>query len=286
MDALESHTPSTPVASSCTRTRTHAFMLGVAAFGAGLFAFPFAVVLLIIFLAGGSDGCNVAIVPLHGDLMTTSEVVNPLFDEPLFGASSDYIVSSLKEADADESIKAIVLDVDSYGGLPVAGEEVANALAKVEKPTVALIHQAGTSAAYWASLGADTIVASEFSDVGSIGVTASYVDAARYNEEEGYTYNELSSGKFKDTGHPDRPLTEEERTLIERDIAVIFEGFVRAVSKHRDIPLEAVRALADGSSMLGRQALESKLIDRIGSWGEVESYLSEMLSEEVFACDY
>ncbi len=286
METVESHTFPVPSAPCRDRSRAHSFMLGVAAFGAGLFAFPFAVVLLIICLAGGEGDCNVAVVPLHGDLMTTSEVANPLFDEPLFGASSDYIVASIEAADSDESIHAIVLDVDSYGGLPVAGEEVAEALERATKPTAALIHQAGTSAAYWASLGADTIVASEFSDVGSIGVTASYVDAARYNDEEGYTYNELSSGTFKDTGHPDRPLSEEERALIERDIAVIFEGFVRAVATYRNLSEEAVRALADGSSMLGRQALESKLIDRIGSWSDVESLLSDTLGEDAVVCEY
>jgi len=72
--------------------------------------------------------------------------------------------------------------------------------------------------------------------------------------------------------------------LILRDIRIIHDQFVGAVSKNRNLPVEQVRALADGSSMTGSAAVEKKLIDRIGSFSEAEKYLAEQIGEEADVC--
>ena len=233
--------------------------------------------------------CNVLGIELHGDLMTYI----PPSDSDSSGeneeaaedqTASEDIVSSIEQAEEDDNVKAIILEVDSYGGYPVAGEEVAIALKRANKPTVALIREGGTSAAYLAASGADKIFASKNSDVGSIGVTMSYLDATRQNQTEGLNYNQLSSGKFKDTGDPNKTLSTEEKNLLMRDIGIIHQNFIEAVAANRNLDIARVEGLADGSSMLGEMALTNGLIDRIGGMAEVKDYLKEKIGEEVEVC--
>ena len=235
---------------------------------------------------GVEENCNVSGITLHGDLYT---YISPadfdaegtlLYDE----SASEDIVYQIEQAEKDEQIKAIILEIDSYGGGPTAGEEVANALKNAEKPTVALIREGGVSAAYWAASGADIIFASQNSDVGSIGVTMSYLDNTAQNQKEGLAYNQLSSGKFKDTGDPNKTLSVEEKALLMRDVNIIHQNFMEAVAENRNLDINKVKAMADGSSMLGEMALQNGLIDKIGGESEVKEYLKEKIGDEVEIC--
>ena len=230
------------------------------------------------------DGCNVVGINAHGTFLTYKIENNSDTGQPTVQASSEEIIFAIEQADAQPNIEGILLDIDSYGGSPVAAEEVANALKKTTKPTVALIRQAGTSAAYWAATGADQIITSALSDVGSIGVTFSYVDAAKYNEKEGFTFNQLSTGVYKDYGNPNKPLTNAERDLIVRDLELIKDAFVKTVAENRNIDIAKVEQLADGSSMLGEAALKEGLIDQIGSYTEAKKYLEDQMGVPVTIC--
>jgi protease-4 len=199
-------------------------------------------------------------------------------------SSSEDIVFAIQQADADDTTKAIILEVDSTGGFGVAGEEVANALGRAKKPTVAWIRERGLSAAYWSATGAKTIFASTISDVGSIGVTLSYLDNYKKNQKDGLTFNSLSTGKFKDTGNPDKPLTPEEKDLIMRDLDIADEHFIKSVATNRNLDIGKVRQLADGSSMPGELALQNGLIDKIGGIYEIKNFLKEKIGEEVEIC--
>jgi protease-4 len=178
----------------------------------------------------------------------------------------------------------VLLEVDSPGGAPVAAEEIASALKSLGKPSVAWVRGSADSAAYWVASAADTVVASENSDVGSIGVTSSYVDNARQNIEQGLTYNQLVSGKYKDMGTTDRALTQEEKSLIQRDLDIVHENFIRAVSENRKLSLDAVRALADGSSMLGKMGKEKGLVDVLGTKDAVWQVLKEKVGDTPNVC--
>jgi protease-4 len=229
-----------------------------------------------------NEDCNVAGVNLHGQLFTYI----PQGESPEFSDAvpADYISYYIKKALKNPDIKAIVLEIDSAGGSPVAGEEIAHLLKTSDKPTVALIRQLGLSAAYWAATGADIIYASRNSDVGSIGVTYSYLDNVGKNQKEGLNYNQLFSGKYKEMGNPDRTLTEEERNLIIRDLKIVHANFIDDVAKNRNLTLNKVTALADGSSILGEQAKKLGLVDEIGDLVDVETYLTEKLGEKVEIC--
>lgn len=226
--------------------------------------------------------CNVTGINLHGQLLTYLPEMEPQDMSDV--ASADYVLYYIKKANEDEKVKAIVLEVDSGGGSPVAGEEIAHALKNSKKPTVALIRQMGASAAYWASTGANVIFASNNSDVGSIGVTYSYLDNVGKNQKEGLNYLELYVGKYKDMGNPDKVLTAEEKDLIMRDLKIMHSNFIRAVAQNRNLSVDKVTALADGSSVLGAQAKKLGLVDRIGDLIDVESYLTEKLGEKSVIC--
>ncbi len=263
-----------------------------------LFLIGIAGILYLIFSGGESDSegeprrsgrelaCNVQGISLFGELYTYIPVEASADDPEEYQAqygdavSSDSIVDMLRYAEEDGSIKAILIEVDSPGGLPVAGEYIASTIAGLTKPVVAVIRQSGMSAAYWAVSSADMVFASRNSDVGSIGVTASYIEMV----DQGGRYIDLSSGKFKDTGSSEKPISEEERNLLMRDIKIVHENFIEDIAKYRDLALERVKAIADGSSVLGMRAQELGLIDEIGNSATAEDYIEGIIEEEAEVC--
>jgi len=230
--------------------------------------------------------CNVQGILLRGDIYTY--IPTDLDGYPLEGyegaVSSEEISYLIGEAEYDDNIKAILIEVDSYGGSPLAGEEISNDIKYATKPVVVYIRESGVSAAYLAISSADQIFASKMSDVGSIGVTMSYLDYSTQNRQEGISFVQLSTGKFKDSGSPDKSITQEEKNLFMRDLNIIQDIFIRSVSENRNISIEKVESIADGSSVLGEQAIELDLIDQIGDYYSAGDYISELIGEEVNDC--
>ena len=230
--------------------------------------------------------CNVVGIAVRGPIVIASDTI-PAEDCvngcPVVTASDD-VLEYLRTASENDAIKGVILDIESGGGYPVPSEEIANAVAEVGKPSVAWVRQIAASGAYWIASAADTIVASPNSDVGSIGVSMSYLDYSGQNEEDGLNFNSLSSGKFKDTGSPDKPLTDEERTLLERDIKITHANFVAAVAANRGLTVEQVQAMADGSTMLGAMAQGSGLVDALGGQSEAYAALATAIGEEPVIC--
>lgn len=229
--------------------------------------------------------CNTTGINLHGTIMTYAPKHaegDTEYDYDI--TASEDVTWAIEQANENEDIKAIVVEVDSNGGYPVAGEEIANAIKNSEKPVIGFIRETGASSAYWAISGADKIFASKNSDVGSIGVTMSYLNNVEKNKKDGYLYEQLTSGKFKDSGSPDKPLTKEEKDLFMRDINILYNNFIETVSENRNIPLEKVKSFADGSSVLGEKAKELGLIDEIGGMYEAEAYLEEIIGEKPDIC--
>ena len=205
-----------------------------------------------------SDGtCNIGVFDLKGPIM-------PVAEEGYLEVDPDMVRWFITQAESEPEIEGVLFVIDSPGGTPVAGEDVAALISNTTLPTIGLIRDSGTSAAYLAAAATDTIIASPFSDVGSIAITMSYVDYALQNEREGISFNQLSSGEFKDYMDPDRTLTEAERALLERDLAVWHDYFIDLVSKYRELDKNHVATLADGSSMPGSLAKEAGLVDLLG----------------------
>ena len=222
------------------------------------------------------DDSNVALIKVYGEIVGYEEE----WEGGWMQTSSEKVLEYINQININEQIKAIIVEIDSGGGEPVASEEIYMALKRTQKPTVALIKGMGASGAYVVAIGTDKIYASNFSDVGSIGVTMSYLDYSKQSEKEGIIYQQLSSGKFKDTGDPDKELTDEERELLMRDINKAHRMFVEIVAENRALDYEYVAKIADGSTMLGIDAKEVGLIDEIGDLEDVKEYLSNKLDIE------
>lgn len=229
--------------------------------------------------------CSVLGLNLHGTVVTY--IPEDYFENSESNkdvVASEKITHYIEEANNDEKIKAILIEVDSSGGLPVAGEEIAHALKNSVKPSVVVIRQSGLSSAYWAASGARYIFASRNSDIGSIGVTASYLESVDKNKKDGYQYVQLSVGKYKDTGNPDKVLTDDEKALIMRDIKIVHQNFIADVAKYRNISESDVQRIADGSSVLGDKAKELKLIDEIGGLSDAKIYIENLIKEKPEIC--
>jgi protease-4 len=161
-----------------------------------------------------SDGyCNIAVVPILGDITSYGEYADENGDSYTSTTMGD-TMSLLSQAEYDPYIAGILAFVDSPGGEPVASEMIANGLKSSSMPVAAIIGEVGASGGYLVATGADTIIASPFSDVGSIGVTMSYLDYTQQNRAEGIEFVSLSSAKFKDYGSQDKIMTAEERSLL------------------------------------------------------------------------
>jgi protease-4 len=234
-----------------------------------------------------SDGyCNIAVIPVVGDITT----LDPIPEEggTVAYTNADAVAAQIRYAEYDPNILGMLVRIDSYGGYPAASEVVAHAVKNSPLPSVGLIREAGTSGGYLVATGADTIIASPFSDVGGIGITMSYLENWKQNQDSGLNWVSLTSAPFKDYGSPDKPLSDAERKLLERDLGIWHDYFVSSVAENRKLPAEEVARLADGSSMPGKLALEHKLIDALGNQETARTYFAQTLDmpvEDVVFCE-
>ena len=188
--------------------------------------------------------------------------------------SVDVMQRIIGEAVEDDSIDAIVLDVDSPGGTVTGVPEAAITIeeAAAVKPVIAYTGGMMASAAYWISASADAIIAAPSADVGSIGVYTAFLDRSRQFEKEGIDVELFKQGRFKAMGMPGIPLTEEQRELIQEgvdEIADWFKGFVR--QSRPGVSADAM----EGQTFLGKNAVSVGLIDALGSLDDAIEYAEE-----------
>lgn len=228
-----------------------------------------------------SDGvCNIAVVPIQGEIVAyegDSMYTEGDASSASMSTSGDWVEGYVSDAENDPAIVGIVAQIDSYGGYVSPGHQMMSSLRDSSLPTVAYIREVGISSGYMAALGADHIVAAPFAAVGSIGITYSYIENSAQNEQEGRRFVQLSSGEFKDTGNPNKPLTPAEKELYERDLDIYENMFVDLVAVARQIPREEVAKLADGSSLPASLALEHGLIDEVGDYTTVGEWFADTL---------
>ncbi len=182
-------------------------------------------------------------------------------------SSSEKAIFDLTAFRKDRSIKAIVLRIDSSGGAVGASQEIFEEVKRTNKvkPVIASMGSIAASGGYYAALGAKSIVASQGTLTGSIGVIIKFANLTEIFKKIGYSSEVLKSGEMKDIGSSSRPMTEEERALIQGVIDSVHNQFITAISESRGIPVDKVRELADGRIYSGEQALEAGLIDQFGN---------------------
>lgn len=236
-----------------------------------LWLISFALSNLLNFKSLGAN--NIAVIPIIGELTTEGGATSILGGET---TSSKTIVNFIQQAEKDESVKGIILEIDSPGGTVLAGKEIADAVKKTKKPTVALIRETGASGAYWVASAADKIVADEMSITGSIGVTSSYLEFSDLMEKYGITYEELKSGQYKEAGSPFKKLTPGERTSLQEKINKIQTYFLNEVKKNRNLDDKTVEELKKADIYLGSEAYNLKLVDYLGDMDLAINITKEM----------
>ena len=183
-----------------------------------------------------------------------------------FIADAEKISAWAADLQRNPKVAGVLVRIDSPGGAVAPSQEMHAAverLAKV-KPVVVSMGTVAASGGYYVAVAGQEIFASPSTLTGSIGVRMQLANVQTLMERLGVTSESLATGKFKTTGSPLQPLTEEEKTYLNTLMADMQDEFVRAVAAGRKLPLEQVTALADGRVFTGRQALEAKLIDSLG----------------------
>jgi len=182
---------------------------------------------------------------------------------------SDEVIAYLKEARDDPRVKAVVLRINSPGGSAAGAQEIADEVAKLRedgKKVVVSMGDVAASGAYWVASGADLIIADPATMTGSIGVIMEIQNLQALYEKLGIKVDVIKSAPMKDIGSSTRPMTPEERNLLQGMINDIFDQFVTQVANGRKMSRETVLSLADGRVFTGRQAKSLGLIDEFGNF--------------------
>jgi protease-4 len=217
---------------------------------------------------------NIALIPIKGEIV--SEESSGLFSSQ--AAASSTIIDEIEKADKDSGIKAIVLEIDSPGGEVVPSDEIAAAVKKANKTTVAWIRSTGASGAYWVASAADHIVAHRLSITGSVGVTGSYIEFAGLLERFNMTYQQLAAGKYKEVGSPYEELTSDQRGFLLKIIDAIQKDFLDNVAANRNLTPEQVKNISTAAFYLGSDAKQLGLVDELGGKDEVLAYLKAKIN--------
>jgi protease-4 len=238
-------------------------LLWIVVGGGIFFVFLMAVFTLVLFtvrheqnrteIVSSGSGGTIAIVDLDGVITSPKDVVK-----------------DLKKFAKDDSVKAIVLHIDSPGGGVAASEEIYREVRRIrdekKKPIVASIETVGASGAYYVASGTSKIFADHGSIVGSIGVIMewyNYADLVKWAKMKNIV---IKTGEFKDTGNPARDITPAEQQYLQGMANDMLGQFIASVASGRGLKPEDVKAIADGKVWTGEQAKQMKLVDDLGDF--------------------
>ena len=231
-----------------------------------IIALFFLMLILLRSIGGGTSlGEKVAVIDIRGII-----------------TRSDATIKLIHTYRDDPSIKALVIRIDSPGGSVAPVQEIYSELEKIEKPIVASMGGSAASGGYYIACAADTIVANPGTLTGSIGVIMQFTRMKGLYDKVGLEHQVIKSGQFKDTGSPFRELTAQERAVLQTTVDDVYNQFVDTISEARSDQLTRAEVveLADGRIFSGKQALESKLLDRLGNLPDAIKIAGELAGIE------
>lgn len=227
---------------------------------------------------------NVAHVRIEGPLVCSSEA-NGLFASRE-EVTSDSLIRILEDIKNNPNIRAVLFEINSPGGSPVASEEIAGAIKELKLPTAAWIRETGASGAYWVAMSCSYIVAHPLSITGSIGVLANSFGFEDLMQTLKLKYRRQVAGNLKDIGSPFREPTPEEQTYLQGVLNQIHQVFIEAFSKARKMTPEKAKELATGIFYTGLDAKNKNLVDALGGKKEALDWLKTAIKEPVILVDY
>jgi protease-4 len=229
--------------------------------GGGVFALFVVGVFSLVYLSFG--GGNEQSFSAFGSRIGVVELDGVIF-------SPKQIVPQLKKFADDDSIKAIIIHVNSPGGGVAASEEISREVKRIrdekKKRIVASIETVGASGAYYVASATNKIYADKGSIVGSIGVIAEWVNYGELLRWAKLNAITMKAGEFKDTGSPTREMTPAEREYMQALIDNMHTQFIQAVADGRHAKVDDIRAIANGKVWTGEQALSMKMVDQIADF--------------------
>jgi protease-4 len=212
--------------------------------------------------------------PLCRDKVALIDVEGMILNAKTSGllGDGDNMMSLFRErldaARDDRHVKAVVLRINSPGGAVTASDIMYQDLLtfrrETGKPVVACMMDVAASGAFYLAMAADRVYAHPTTVTGSIGVIMSLYNAQGLFEKIGVSSSPIKSGPNKDIGNPARPMTEEERAILQGMVDSFYAQFVQVVVRGRGLREERVRALADGRIYTGLDAQKLGLVDEVG----------------------
>ena len=201
--------------------------------------------------------------------------------------SSDTYLKLLDKLEKDRNVKAVVLRVDSPGGVVGACQEIHDKVKEIsqKKPVVVSMGSIAASGGLYISVPATKIVANPGTITGSIGVILQSYNVKQLADRIGIKVITVKSGKFKDLLNPFREPDEKTLQILQALIDDSYNQFVKAVAEGRKLPVEKVKKFADGRIFTGRQAKELGLVDELGNFDravEVARELSKSPDARIF----
>ncbi len=199
----------------------------------------------------------------------------------VLGAES--LAMSIRSARDDDSIRAIVLRIDSPGGSAIASDAIWRevVLAKEKKPVVASLSDLGASGGYYIAMAADSIVAQPATLTGSIGVVAGKISTGGTYEALGVTVEPVSQGRFAELYSPVTRFSDEERAKMQEHIDAVYELFLEKAADGRGSTRDSIHEVAQGRVWTGRQAKALGLIDELGGLSAAVALAKEQAGLEV-----
>ena len=227
--------------------------------GVGVLAlFVFTVWLLLTVTDDGlPGGAKVAVVEVEGVIGVSAER----------SLDSEGIVRTLGEYRDDPAVRAVVLRINSPGGVVAPTQEIFTAVRRVreaKKPVVASLGSVAASGGYYVAVAADRIYASPGTLTGSIGVVMQLANLEGLLKKVGVEYVVVKAGAYKDVGNFARSMTPEERRILQALLDDVYDQFILAVADGRGLEPKDVRTFAEGRIYSGRQAHGLKMVDDLG----------------------
>ena len=221
----------------------------------GLFLCLFGVLGLTWYAVQGERGSSFATGPRVGVVEVTGVITD-----------SKKTLKELRDFVEADSIKAIVLRIDSPGGSVGPSQEIYEAVRKLrgKKHVVVSMGSIAASGGFYIACGGEKIYANPGTLTGSIGVIFTFYNVQGLLKWAGVQVSPLTAGKMKDAGNPYREMTADERAYFRGVLDDVHDQFIQAVADGRGMSVEQVKPIADGRVFTGRQAKDLKLVDAMG----------------------
>jgi protease-4 len=217
----------------------------------------------------------IAVVRIDGIIKLGESVDKPWAPH---AAGSDSVAQALRRARKDDSIRAIVLHIDSRGGSSLASDLIREAVrrAAAVKPVVAYVDRVAASGGYLAAMGATCFLAAPGAITGSIGVFTGKLEFSRLMQTLGLGKTVLRMGESSAIESAFEPWNEHERAALDREVEETYQSFLKAVSEGRKRPVDQIAPLAEGRVYTGQRAFELGLVDGLGSFEDAIAKAAEL----------